>query len=45
MKMSNDPAKYEELIKQHFRSILDISEKPMSILPACKRAFHVLASK
>ena len=25
MKMSNNPAKYEVLIKQYFRSILDIS--------------------
>ena len=26
MKMSNNPAKYEVLIKQYLRSILDISE-------------------
>ena len=26
MKMSNDPAKYEVLIKQHLRSILDVSD-------------------
>ena len=27
MKLSNNPAKYEVLIKQYLRSILDISEK------------------
>ena len=27
MKMSNNPAKYEVLIEQYLRSILDISDK------------------
>ena len=31
MKMSNNPAKYEVLIKQHLRSILDISEDFLSL--------------
>ena len=31
MKMSNNPAKYEVLIKQYLRSILDISEDFLSL--------------
>ena len=31
MKMSNNPAKYEVLIKQYLRSILDISEGGISL--------------
>ena len=31
MKMSNNPAKYEVLIKQYLRAILDISEEKQNL--------------